>query len=371
MEPYRQTYCRIDLDILDRNLQNLKDTLDGLPIMLVLKGDALGHGAPMLFRHFLGQGHTSFAVAACNEAMELRALDDKAEILIFGWTPDGLLPTAAENRLMPSICEYRQAKLLSELGLHAKIQIMVDTGMHRLGFPVTEEAADTVAAIAKLPSLEIAGVYSHLAQLDHEHDLLQKAEFDRFLALCEARGVTFPCRHLANGKNAMKYPELRYDLTRVGTIWEGFCSYAPEMVEAPMSLHSQVAQVRTLPAGAGFGYGLAGAADHERRIATLCFGYADGVPKSLDSGVGFVGIRGKKAPLVGGMCMDMCFADVTDIPDAQPGDTVDIYGGDGMDYYTARELTGIGLTDLQVKITRRVPRVYVENRKIVAVKELN
>ena len=138
--------------------------------MAVLKADAYGHGAVQVMKHLLKKGFTQFAVAALNEALELRKVNKDGDILILGYTPDRLLKYAAENNITQAIYSYEQAKILSDLGLNAKVQIKIDTGMNRLGFEVTEEGADQVQKIAQLPSLQIEGIFTHMAQLDAEEN---------------------------------------------------------------------------------------------------------------------------------------------------------------------------------------------------------
>lgn len=371
MQLLRKTACYIDFDILDKNLEVLRANVPtGQEIMIVIKADGYGHGAPQMMKHFLKRGVNYFAVAALNEALEARRVNKEGNILILGWTPNELLHIAAENNITLNVFSYEQAKILSDLGINAKIHIKVDTGMNRLGFLPTEESADEVKRIAELPSLNVEGIFSHLAQLNADTDEAQYRKFDAFLKMCEERGVHFKLRHLANGKSAIKYPHMRYDMLRSGSVITGFCLNMPNIhTEVGMSVRTVVARIHKVPAGEGMGYDLLDAADHDRLIATLPFGYADGMPKSLSNHAGWVVIRGKKAEICGGICMDMCMVDVTDVEGVSVGDDVLIYGGGegAMDLFDVRAISGVGLSNLQIAVHKRVPRVYIEDGKVIEI----
>lgn len=371
MELLRQTACYIDLDQIGKNYEILKEKTDGIEIMPVLKADAYGHGAPVVMNYLLKKGARRFAVAALNEAVELRRESRDAEILILGWTPDELLPKVAEYGITQTVFSYAQAKILSDLNKNAKIHIKVDTGMNRLGFMPTEESADEVKKICALPSLNVEGIFSHLSQLDYEHDKVQHARFEKFLKLCAERGVSFKIRHLVSGKNGIRHPEMRYDLVRTGSVITGFCLGEEESVpvKTAMTVKTRVARVHVVPAGEGVGYDLLDPSDHDRLIATLPFGYADGMPKAISNHKGWVGIRGERCEICGTICMDMCMADVTGVPGVSQGDEVEIYGGAGMDYFDVREVSGSGLSNLQILVGKRVPRVYLEGGKVVEIRD--
>jgi alanine racemase len=137
-----------------------------------------------------------------------------------------------------------------------------------------------------------------------------------------------------------------------------------------MSVKSEVVRIHTVPAGEGMGYDLLDPADHDRLIATLPYGYADGIPKPLSNHVGWVGINGVKCEYTGNFCMDMCFVDVTNVANVKVGDKVDVYGGDGMNFFDVRERTGLGLSNLQIQVHKRVPRIYIEDGKEIYVDDM-
>ncbi|MBO5973137.1 MAG: alanine racemase [Clostridia bacterium] len=373
MDCLRSTVCYVNFDQMDKNLETLKDKINGeCEIMAVLKADAYGHGAVQVMKHMLKRGFKYFSVAALNEALELRRVNKDGDILILGYTPDRLLRYPAENNITQAIYSYEQAKILSDMGLNAKIYIKLDTGMNRLGFEVTEAAADEVKKITELPSLQIEGIFTHMAQLDAEHDEIQHTKFKAFLEMCEKRGVTFKFRHICNGKSAIKYPHMRYDMCRTGSITSGFCLNVPgtEAIQPIMSVQSEIVRIHTVPAGEGMGYDLLDPADHDRLIATLPYGYADGIPKPLSNHVGWVGINGVKCEYTGNFCMDMCFVDVTHVPGVKVGDKVDVYGGAGMNFFDVRAATGLGLSNLQIQVHKRVPRIYIEDGKEIYVDDM-
>lgn len=323
-----------------------------------------------MMEYMLKYGLRYFGVASLNEALELRRFHKDGEILVLGLSPDSILHYGVENNIVQTICSLHQAEVLSALGKPAKVQIKVDTGMHRLGFAPTEENMDVVAQIAKLPNIVIRGIFSHLALETHDDDYRQWEKFQRFIDGCEMRGVTFPLKSLDDGIGSIRYPEMRYNMVRPGSFFYGFNPHISTL-RPLMELKSEIVHLQMLPTGEGLGYGLDDAADHDRTIATLPFGYVDGAPRALSHYQGWCLVKGVKCPFVGLLCMDQAMIDVSEVPDAAIGDEVLVFGNEegAMTYPQGASITNFNRNGLQAALPRRVPKVYYENGKEVAYRD--
>ena len=371
MEHLRSTRAEINLDNLKYNIGVLREELGpDVEPMAIIKADCYGHGAVIMMEYMLKYGLRYFGVASLNEALELRRFHKDGEILVLGLSPDSILHYGVENNIVQTICSLHQAEVLSALGKPAKVQIKVDTGMHRLGFAPTEENMDVVAQIAKLPNIVIRGIFSHLALETHDDDYRQWEKFQRFIDGCEMRGVTFPLKSLDDGIGSIRYPEMRYNMVRPGSFFYGFNPHISTL-RPLMELKSEIVHLQTLPAGEGLGYGLDDAADHDRIIATLPFGYVDGAPRALSHYQGWCLVKGVKCPFVGLLCMDQAMIDVSEVPDAAIGDEVLVFGNEegAMTYPQGASITNFNRNGLQAALPRRVPKVYYENGKEVAYRD--
>lgn len=371
MEHLRSTRAEINLDNLKYNIGVLREELGpDVEPMAIIKADCYGHGAVIMMEYMLKYGLRYFGVASLNEALELRRFHKDGEILVLGLSPDSILHYGVENDIVQTICSLHQAEVLSALGKPAKVQIKVDTGMHRLGFAPTEENMDVVAQIAKLPNIVIRGIFSHLALETHDDDYRQWEKFQRFIDGCEMRGVTFPLKSLDDGIGSIRYPEMRYNMVRPGSFFYGFNPHISTL-RPLMELKSEIVHLQMLPAGEGLGYGLDDAADHDRIIATLPFGYVDGAPRALSHYQGWCLVKGVKCPFVGLLCMDQAMIDVSEVPDAAIGDEVLVFGNEegAMTYPQGASITNFNRNGLQAALPRRVPKVYYENGKEVAYRD--
>lgn len=367
MEHLRSTRAEINLDNLRHNIAVLREAVGpGVEPMAVIKADCYGHGAVVMMKYMLKYGLRYFGVATLSEALELRRFHKEGEILVLGLSPDGLLRCGPANNITQTICSLRQARILSDdcvkTGQIGKIQIKIDTGMHRLGFAPTEENLDVVAEIVRLPGLDPVGIFSHLALESKEDDYGQWRRFQWFLDRLQNRGITFPHVSLDDGIGTIRYPEMRYNMVRPGSFFYGFNPHLTNL-RPLMQLKSEIVHLQLLPAGEGIGYGLDDKADHDRRIATLPFGYVDGAPRALSHYQGWCSVKDVKCPIVGLMCMDQAMIDVTDVPDVQIGDEVVVFSHehDAMTYPQGAAITNFNRNGLQAALPRRVPRVYFEN----------
>ena len=373
---FDSTRVKIDLDAISANFDAIRAKA-GVPVMAVVKADAYGHGAIQVAR-LLQDKCAFFGVSSMLEAMELRRAGLTTPILILGHTPTNAFPTAIEQGIRPAIFHYEDACALSAAavaaGKEAPFHFAVDTGMSRLGFQMSEESADICAKIAKLPGLVPEGLFSHFATADCE-DLSrsrQQAErFDRFSAMLQQRGVQIPIHHMNNSAGLMNFDH-HYDMVRAGIVTYGMypsSEVSPELLQLKPALQflSRVTHVKTLPAGREISYGGTFVTTRDTVVATVPVGYADGYRRSL-SGKFYVLIHGRKAPILGRICMDQLMVDVTCIPNVHVNDRVTLVGTDGEETITMEQIAAAADSfnyEFVCGISRRVPRIYVRGGKTV------
>ena len=373
---FDSTRVKIDLDAISENFNAIAAKTQ-VPVMAVVKADAYGHGAIQVAR-LLQDRAAFFGVSSMLEATELRRAGLTNPILILGHTPVSAFDTAVREAIRPTIFRYEDAVALSDAavaaGMVAPFHFAVDTGMSRIGFPVTEEAADTCAQIAKLPGLMPEGIFSHFATADCEdlsRSRAQAKRFDDFCGMLKARGVEIPIRHLNNSAGLMNF-DAHYDMVRAGIVTYGMYpseEVSPELLKLKPALQflSKVTFVKTLPAGREISYGGTYVTTKETRVATVPVGYADGYRRSL-SGKFYCLIHGKKAPILGRICMDQMMVDVSEIPQTKPGDRVTLVGTDAEETITMEAIAAAADSfnyEFVCGISRRVPRIYVSGGKNV------
>ena len=370
------TYVKIDLDAIAANIAAVRQKA-GVMVMAVIKADAYGHGAVQVARLLEGQC-AFFGVSSVLEALELRQAGLKIPILILGHTPVSAYPAAIREDIRPAIFHYADALALSaeavKQGKTARFHLVVDTGMSRIGFQVTEEAADTCAAIAGLPGLRAEGLFSHFATADCA-DLSRAYEqakrFDAFDKMLKDRGVEIPIRHLDNSAGVMNF-DCHYEMVRSGIVTYGL--YPSDQVEPgllslrpALSWHSRVTHVKTLEPGREVSYGGTFVTARPTVVATVPVGYADGYRRSL-SGKFHVLIGGKKAPILGRICMDQMMVDVTDIPGVEVDAPVVLVGSQGEETITVEQIAAVADSfnyEFVCGISRRVPRLYCQDGRTV------
>ena len=373
---YYRTYAQIDLGAIQANFDALRVLLPaGVKVLSIVKADAYGHGA-VAVAGALETRTDFFAVSAVDEGVELREAGIKKPILILSYSDPQEYDALLDNDIRATLYNVDEAKLLSEKALakgkRAKVHIAVDTGMGRIGFPVSEEAADCVREIAALPGLVVEGVFSHYATADcadKREAQKQTERFDRFLALLHERGVEIPIRHICNSAGAMEFDE-RYDMVRLGVALYGLfpsdeVDHTKVRLRPAMQVFSHVIHVKTVEQGTPIGYGGAYVAPDRRTIATVSIGYADGFNRAF-TGCGSVLVGGKECPVVGKVCMDQIMVDVTNADPVKPGDLVVIIGSDGKNTLTADGLgEKIGTIGYEVicNFMSRVHRVYTDEKK--------
>lgn len=370
------SYVNIDLDAIAHNFFAVQNRA-GVPVMAVVKADAYGHGAVPI-ASLLEPQCAMFGVSSFQEALELRRAGIGKPILILGHTPVDAYEDAIRQGIRPAIFRWEDGLALSQaaqrLGLPAPFHFAVDTGMSRIGFQVCQQDADFCAKIAALPGLVPEGLFSHFATADSSDLTKTQAQAARFAAFDEmlkARGVSIPIRHLNNSAGIIHFGG-RYEMVRSGIVTYGLYP-SPEVPRDPLPLIpalswlSHVTHVKTLPAGREISYGGAFVTEKDTVVATIPVGYADGYRRQL-SGRFYVLINGKKARILGRICMDQLMVDVTDIPGAAVGSKVTLIGSDGDETISMEAIAsqaGSFPYEFACGISRRVLRNYISGGEMI------
>ena len=363
--------CWAEVD-LTRLVQNYRNALAHLKpptqLICVLKADAYGLGAPMVAHRLWQEGQRIFAVASYNEAAELRRKVPECDVLILGLCGEPQLAHAIEAGMLLTVFSkgYAEAVIRAArmVGKKARVHVKLETGLNRLGFE-PEEAADAVEAIAGSNCVALEGLFTHLALRNQASDRQQIDLLTGVRDALAARGITIPMVHALDSIGMVRYPEDHLDAVRTGAWLYGVYPrrYAhPEESQLALTVKTRIAQLHHVSAGECLGYDETHPIQRDSVIATLSAGYIDGYPR-LNS-VGEVEICGKRAPVVGLVCMDQMMVDVTDIPDVREGDIVTLLGGSiGVDEYA--EWGKLNRNESLARTGKRVPRIYMENGQVV------
>ncbi len=378
-------YVRIDLDALEHNIDAMYERIDRAgSLILVIKTDAYGHGAvPVALLAEQKACVAGFAVATFEEAKHLRQSGIAKPILILGYTFPYCYEEMIAMDIRPAVFREDTLLQLSEaavrIGKKAKLHIKVDTGMGRIGVYPDEEGLSFIRRADRLPGLEIEGIFTHFARADEadkQNALAQYEEFYRFVRSAESMlGYSIPVRHCANSAAIME-EELactHMDCVRAGITLYGLwpsdeVNHKAIDLKPVLSLHSHLVYVKEGRIGGGVSYGGTYQITKPTRIATVPLGYGDGYPRSL-SNSGYVLIRGRKAPILGRVCMDQFMVDVTDIADASCGDEVTLIGTDGSERISMEELGNVSGRfnyEFACDLGKRLPRVFYYHEKPVA-----
>ena len=369
-----RTWAEVDLDAILHNFNAVRSRLpESTKLLVTVKADGYGHGALRIARLLEGKADY-FALAAMDEAVQLRKAGIRTPLLILSPVMPADYSRAAQYNIALTVSSLEEAKAVSALDKSIAVHFVLDTGMSRIGFPCTEEAAREIAEAAKLPGIRAEGLFSHFANADSLDRSYTHRQLESFRRMVDLIGVDFPICHLYNSAAIVEL-EPEFDMVREGIVLYGL--QPSEEVELAriggicpaMSLRSHVSLVKTVPAGTAVSYGCTYVTEKETVIATVMAGYADGVPRLL-SNTGEVIIRGRKAPILGRVCMDQFMVDVTHIPGAASGDVVTIFGTDGDEEITADEVASKAQTigyELICGIAPRVPRVYLKNGQVESI----
>ncbi|BBB90785.1 alanine racemase [Methylomusa anaerophila] len=366
----RPVWAEVDLAAIANNVREIKKLVKPtVKFCAVVKGDGYGHGAVAVARTVLAAGADCLAVAIVSEAVELRRAGFTVPIMVLGFTPAQQAKLVAVNNITQTVYSLEAAQALAAAaaatGKPVKVHIKIDTGMGRIGV-MPAEAGSFALAVARLPGIEIEGVFSHFATADSRDKSYAYEQMDKFkaaLAAIEQCGIKIPVRHIANSAATLELPSAHFDMVRAGIILYGLWPSAEVArminLKPAMCLKAQLVQVKSVPAGTSISYGRTYSTPDNRRIATLPIGYADGWTRLL-SGKTSVLVRGRRAPLVGTICMDQCMVDVSEIPAALPGDTAILFGSPQLTAAEVAAKIGTISYELVCMVGKRVPRLYIQ-----------
>ncbi len=366
MKNFKRTWAEVDLSAIAENYDTVrKEVGSSVMVMAVVKADAYGHGVAQVAPLLQQKGADYFGVSCLQEAVELRKLGIQKPILILGYTDPAFFPYLLEYDLCQTVFEKEAAALLSkaaeQAGKRAKVHCALDTGMGRIGFDGfdCEAAAEAILEVSRMPALELEGLFTHFSVADTDGEEAYTAQqFERFMAvrdLLKKNGLS-PICHVANSAGVFLNPSYHLDMVRAGIVLYGLEAGGRENPYRPaMVMKTTISFVKDLPKGRFISYGRRFESKDTMRVATLSAGYADGYPRSL-SNKGYVLIGGKKAKILGNVCMDQMMADVSAIP-CKAGDEV-ILMGDGIPYDALAKELGTIHYELICGIGKRVPRTY-------------
>lgn len=386
LESYQRVWAEVDLDAIWENMVHMKENIaENTKILAVIKTDGYGHGGVPIAK-MLEQLDFMFGYAAATyeEAHVLREAGVKKPILILGYTFPYCYEELIREKIRPAVYRRDTVEELvaaaAKVGQKAKVHIKVDTGMGRIGITPDEEGLEFVRFLMGHPELEVEGIFTHFAKSDEEDKTSayhQLALFQNFIDRIQTElGLTIPVKHCSNSAAILEMPQANMDMVRAGITTYGL--YPSEEVSkdivplrAAMSLYSHIVYCKTIHAGQSVSYGGLFTAQKDTRVATIPVGYGDGYPRSL-SGKGYVLIRGKKAPILGRVCMDQFMVDISEIPGVMEGDKVTLLGVDGTERITAEELgelSGRFNYEFVCDLGKRIPRVYRQHGEITEVRD--
>ena len=384
MRPYSRVYATVNLDAVASNMRSMRDNLPASTLIMgSVKADGYGHGsvpvAKTIEPYVFG-----YAVATIDEGIILRRHGINKTILILGVTHESRYEDLLRYDIRTAMFQYEKAKKLSDLALKqgkkAVLHLALDTGMSRIGMKADREHAKEAAAIAALEGIEVEGLFTHFARADETDKSAYEEQYRRykeFLGYLKELGVKIPIRHCSNSAGIVESLESNHmDMVRAGIAIYGM--YPSDEVDhnsvkltPAMEIKSCITYIKEIEAGTAVSYGGTFVADHTMKVATIPVGYGDGYVRSL-SGKGDVLIHGKRAAILGRICMDQFMVDVTDIPDVQEDDEVTLLGSDGAECIMMEELaekSGGFHYEMICDIGKRIPRVYLKDGKVVGTKD--
>jgi alanine racemase len=378
---HRATRAEIDLGAVAGKVRYFADIAGpGAGVMAVVKANAYGHGAVMVAWEAVAAGASWLAVATVDEGVQLRAAGLGAPILVLAPSHPDEAPTAVRAGLTLAVADLDLAAAVAAAARDepAGVQVEVDTGLHRFGVP-HEAAPELIARIAALPGLRLGGVYTHFATADEADRTfrdLQQARFGAVLDALDRAGIAVPLVHQDNSAGALTGPGPRVTLIRPGVALYGMSPSgevpAPPDLRPALALRTRVARVLDLAPGDSVSYGRTFIADRAMHAALVPLGYADGYRRSLsDRGAMLLG--GRRAPVLGRVCMDQTVVAVPDGVAARVGDEVTVIGRQGDARITADELAALAGTipyEIGTGISARVPRHYLRAGRTVAIETL-
>ena len=375
-----RTWADINLDNIKHNYELIRSQLNPkTKFMAVVKADAYGHGAKVISKELQNLGADWFAVSNIEEALQLRNFGISKPILILGYTPANLVKALSENDISQALLDEDYAEMLSKYAekenVKVKVHVKIDTGMSRIGFYHHDSNDNTALFKIKkaLDSKQLIreGIFTHFATADFDNDENGEHTKKQYLLFIDCikklkdEGIEFELKHCCNSAGTLKYSEYHLDMVRPGIILYGLnpssCFDSFDLKPAFM-LKSIISMIKEINAGDCVSYGRTFTADKKLKVATIPVGYADGYSRSL-SNKGYVVINGRRANILGRVCMDQMIVDVTDIEKIKVGDEVLLFGDKEISIDEYSSLCKTINYETVCLVGKRVPRVYYKDGK--------
>lgn len=380
MERYQRIVAEINLDALKQNIKEIQKIVHpNSEIIGIVKADAYGHGAVEISRVLVEQGVERLAVAIVEEGIQLRQAGIKVPILILGYIPPCYAEDIIQYHLTPTVFTYEMAQAFSKAGekynYTVPIHLKLDTGMGRIGFLIKKESIQEIQRIKELPYIKMEGIYTHFStadEADRSFTESQINQFHWFVQRLQQKGMDIPIKHICNSAGIIQFATEHLNAVRPGIILYGL--YPSKEVNhhqlrlcPVMSLKTHISHIKEVEKGTPISYGKTYITQQNTKVATLPVGYADGYSRMLSS-KGHVLISGKRAPIIGRICMDQCMVDISHIPHAQVGDEVVLIGTQEKEVISVEEIAEILETinyEVVCMVGKRIPRVYIEDQHLL------
>ncbi len=384
-EFFRRTWAQINLDAIENNILQIKSLLKpGTLLCATVKADCYGHGYAFTTQAMSEAGADWFSVSNLAEALQLRRTGIGKPILILGYTPPDKARELVYNDISQAVYSSEYARALSveaeKAGVSVNAHIKIDTGMSRIGFLYHDSIDNSdvireIAEVCSLPGIHPEGVFTHFSCADtSDGELFTRIQYDLFCTAVRSLsqyGVEFEIRHCSNSAAILNFPEMNFDMVRAGLILYGH--YPSENVRRSirlipvMELKTVISMVKKIPAGTPVSYSGTFTSPDEMTVATVPIGYADGYPRRASNKM-YMLVNGKKAPILGNVCMDQTVLDVTGIPGVKEGKQITVFGADNGSTLSVEEIAeSAGLINYEILcgLSRRVPRVYIKDNEII------
>jgi alanine racemase len=362
------TWLEIDLGAISNNYQILSK-VTGTPVMPVIKANAYGHGLEEVAKTIEKAGALWCGVARIEEALMLRNAGINLNILVLGYTPPQRIQDAIDNRISITVYDFELAEKYVQIAQskngRIRVHIKVDTGMGRLGI-LHEEALQLIKYIKDKPEFEVQGLFTHFACADEPekfYTIEQLEKFKKIIDAAEKQGLRPPLVHAANSAATLNFPESRFDIVRCGLAIFGLSpsrsTTLPVDIKPALAWKTRLISIKNLPTRHGVSYGFKYFTSKEENIGVIAAGYADGLRRRMGN---YVLLRGKRVPVVGNICMDLCMLQLDDVPDAQIGDEVVLIGQQGDQAITATDIArdwGTISYEVICGMAARMPREYI------------
>lgn len=365
------TWLEIDLSILCKNFKLLRE-LSGATVMPIVKANAYGHGLERVATVLESDGAEWFGVARIDEALKLRELGIKAKILVLGFSPPTTVPHAIKEKISLTVYDLSVVKAYAhhakDLKQLANLHVKVDTGMGRLG-ALANKAVEIVEYVKNQESLYLEGLFTHFACADKpEKDVTAKqlSQFANILQELETKNILPENIHAANSAGTINFPETRFNLIRAGIALYGHPpsdqTKLPIGITSAISWKTRLISIKELPPGHGVSYGHTYHTKGKELVGVIAVGYGDGLRRQPGN---YVLIHGKRAPIIGTVCMDQCMVSLNEIPDAAVGDEISIIGKQLNEEISATDIANDwGTINYEVLcgLAARMPRYYINSK---------